>query len=247
MATSQELFERARRVIPGGVDSPVRAYGAVGGVPRFLVRGEGAYVWDADGNRYVDLIGSWGALLFGHARAEIAEAAVEVVGTRVVHAGHRHFVQHLARGADRGLRDFFRSLAFARGIDRAFQARDTGLAIPVDVHVLDVGLLLLHDPREDPLRAGPVHLDLDARIGRLEQLGDLLGAGQGQRRVPDDLAFLLRGVQPRVLRGGGHDHRAERGQCHERNPAHPAHHGAHVWDPILSVETLSIMMTTAPG
>jgi glutamate-1-semialdehyde 2,1-aminomutase len=72
---SWELFERARRLIPGGVNSPVRAFGAVGGTPRFAVRGEGAYLFDADGNRYVDLVQSWGALLFGHARAEIVEAA----------------------------------------------------------------------------------------------------------------------------------------------------------------------------
>jgi glutamate-1-semialdehyde 2,1-aminomutase len=72
---SEELFERARRTIPGGVNSPVRAFGAVGGTPRFVVRGEGAYVVDADGNRYVDLVQSWGALLFGHARPEIVQAA----------------------------------------------------------------------------------------------------------------------------------------------------------------------------
>jgi glutamate-1-semialdehyde 2,1-aminomutase len=72
---SEELFERAGRVIPGGVNSPVRAFGAVGGTPRFAVRGEGAYVVDADGNRYIDLVQSWGALLFGHARPEIVEAA----------------------------------------------------------------------------------------------------------------------------------------------------------------------------
>ncbi len=62
-------------MIPGGVDSPVRAFGAVGGIPRFAVRGEGAYLVDADGFRYVDLVQSWGALLFGHARPEIVEAA----------------------------------------------------------------------------------------------------------------------------------------------------------------------------
>jgi glutamate-1-semialdehyde 2,1-aminomutase len=62
-------------VIPGGVNSPVRAFGAVGGTPRFAVRGEGAYVVDVDGKRYVDLVQSWGALLFGHARPEIVEAA----------------------------------------------------------------------------------------------------------------------------------------------------------------------------
>jgi len=73
---SDDLFERARRVIPGGVNSPVRAFVAVGGTPRFAVRGEGAYVIDAGGNRYVDLVQSWGALLFGHARKEIVEASV---------------------------------------------------------------------------------------------------------------------------------------------------------------------------
>ncbi|MGH2589463.1 MAG: glutamate-1-semialdehyde 2,1-aminomutase, partial [Actinomycetota bacterium] len=77
MTRSEELFERARRVIPGGVDSPVRAFGAVGGTPRFAVRGEGAYLFDADGDRYVDLVQSWGALLFGHARPEIVRAAIE--------------------------------------------------------------------------------------------------------------------------------------------------------------------------
>jgi glutamate-1-semialdehyde 2,1-aminomutase len=75
VSRSEELFERARRVIPGGVNSPVRAFGAVGGTPRFAVRGEGAYLVDADGRRYVDLVQSWGALLFGHARPEIVEAA----------------------------------------------------------------------------------------------------------------------------------------------------------------------------
>jgi glutamate-1-semialdehyde 2,1-aminomutase len=77
---SEELFDRAARVMPGGVNSPVRAFGAVGGTPRFAVRGEGAYVFDADGNRYVDLVQSWGALLFGHARTEIVEAARAAAG-----------------------------------------------------------------------------------------------------------------------------------------------------------------------
>ena len=75
MTASEDLFERARTVIPGGVDSPVRAFGAVGGTPRFVERGEGAYVIDADGNRSIDYVQSWGALLFGHARAEIVDAA----------------------------------------------------------------------------------------------------------------------------------------------------------------------------
>ena len=77
MTGSEELFERARRVIPGGVNSPVRAFGAVGGTPAFAVRGEGGYLHDADGRAFVDLVQSWGALLFGHARPEIVVAATE--------------------------------------------------------------------------------------------------------------------------------------------------------------------------
>ena len=75
MSRSEELFVRAGAVIPGGVNSPVRAFGSVGGTPRFVARGEGAHVIDVDGNRYVDLVGSWGALLFGHAHPEIVGAA----------------------------------------------------------------------------------------------------------------------------------------------------------------------------
>lgn len=75
MTRSEELFARARALIPGGVDSPVRAFGGVGGTPIFAERGEGAYLIDVDGNRYVDLVQSWGALLFGHARPEIVDAA----------------------------------------------------------------------------------------------------------------------------------------------------------------------------
>ena len=67
MTTSEDLFARARHVIPGGVNSPVRAFGSVGGTPPFIVSGAGAYLRDADGNRYVDLVQSWGASLFGHA------------------------------------------------------------------------------------------------------------------------------------------------------------------------------------
>ena len=77
MSRSEELFERARHRIPGGVSSPVRAFGAVGGTPRFVARGDGAWIEDADGSRLIDYVQSWGALLFGHARREIEEAAVE--------------------------------------------------------------------------------------------------------------------------------------------------------------------------
>jgi glutamate-1-semialdehyde 2,1-aminomutase len=71
-------FRRASKVIPGGVNSPVRAWGAVGaGDPFFVARGEGAYLWDAEGNRYIDWVLSWGPLVFGHADPEIVEAVQE--------------------------------------------------------------------------------------------------------------------------------------------------------------------------
>jgi glutamate-1-semialdehyde 2,1-aminomutase len=74
-ATNAALFERARRVIPGGVNSPVRAFRAVGGTPRFIARAEGAYLVDAEGKRYIDYIGSWGPMILGH-RHPAVEAAV---------------------------------------------------------------------------------------------------------------------------------------------------------------------------
>jgi len=71
---SANLFARAQAVTPGGVNSPVRAFQAVGGTPRFMVRGQGAYLWDADDNRYVDLVSSWGPMIHGHAHPPIVEA-----------------------------------------------------------------------------------------------------------------------------------------------------------------------------
>src|SRR5690606_6053434 len=71
---SEALFEQAQRRIPGGVNSPVRAFRGVGGKPIFFERGEGAWLVDVDGNRYVDYVGSWGPLLFGHAWPPAVEA-----------------------------------------------------------------------------------------------------------------------------------------------------------------------------
>ena len=71
---NQQLFDRARRVIPGGVNSPVRAFRAVGGTPRFVQRAQGAYFWDANGQRYIDYIGSWGPMILGHGHPAVVEA-----------------------------------------------------------------------------------------------------------------------------------------------------------------------------
>ncbi|MBC6427227.1 MAG: glutamate-1-semialdehyde 2,1-aminomutase [Ekhidna sp.] len=77
--TSKELFNRAKNYIPGGVNSPVRAFKSVGGDPLFFVRAEGAYLYDEDGNTYIDLINSWGPMILGHANKEIEEAIIKAV------------------------------------------------------------------------------------------------------------------------------------------------------------------------
>ena len=71
---SQSLFTQAAQSIPGGVNSPVRAFRGVGGTPIFMQRGEGAYMWDVDGNRYIDYVGSWGPLILGHSHPRVVEA-----------------------------------------------------------------------------------------------------------------------------------------------------------------------------
>ena len=74
---SERLLERAREVIPGGVNSPVRAFRSVGGTPRFMERGQGPWLWDADGRRYVDLVCSWGPMILGHAHPAVLAAVGE--------------------------------------------------------------------------------------------------------------------------------------------------------------------------
>lgn len=78
-ASSEALYERAKQVIPGGVNSPVRAFASVGGTPRFLIEGNGSRVTDADGQRYLDYVGSWGPLILGHAHRDVIGAANEAL------------------------------------------------------------------------------------------------------------------------------------------------------------------------
>jgi len=78
--TNQSLFERAQRTIPAGVNSPVRAFRAVGGTPPFFERAAGAYLWDADGKRYVDYVGSWGPMVAGHTHPAVVKAVQEAAG-----------------------------------------------------------------------------------------------------------------------------------------------------------------------
>ncbi len=74
LSRNDVLFDRSKRIIPGGVNSPVRAFKAVGGTPRFVQRAQGAYFWDADGKRYIDYIGSWGPMILGHGHPAVLDA-----------------------------------------------------------------------------------------------------------------------------------------------------------------------------
>ena len=76
---NQALFERAQRTIPGGVNSPVRAFRSVGGTPRFIQRAQGAYLWDANGQRYIDYLTSWGPMILGHGHPTVVEAVQKAV------------------------------------------------------------------------------------------------------------------------------------------------------------------------
>jgi len=82
LSKSKLLFERAKKVIPGGVNSPVRAFGAVGGYPPFIKKAKGARIYDADGNEYIDYVGSWGPMILGHSHPRVLEAVSKNNGGR---------------------------------------------------------------------------------------------------------------------------------------------------------------------
>ena len=88
LLSSEALFGRARGVMPGGVSSPVRAFGAVGGTPRFVARAEGAWITDVEGRSYVDLVGGWGPAILGHSHPGVVAAVQRAVaaGARLVQA-----------------------------------------------------------------------------------------------------------------------------------------------------------------
>ena len=79
MDTSEKLFEQAQKVMPGGVNSPVRAYRAVGMTPRFIQSAKGAYITDVDGVQYIDYVGSWGPMILGHANSQVLRAVEQTM------------------------------------------------------------------------------------------------------------------------------------------------------------------------
>lgn len=97
MTRSAQLFEEAKRYIPGGVNSPVRAFSAIGSCPRFIAKADGAYLTDADGNRYIDYVCSWGPMILGHNRREIREAVTEAAARGLSYGAATEIEVEMAR------------------------------------------------------------------------------------------------------------------------------------------------------
>ena len=157
MTRSEELFERAKAVIPGGVSSPVRAFKAVGGTPLFVARAEGARFWDADGRAFIDYVGSWGPMILGHAHPAVLEAVRDAAAR-----GTSYGAPCAARGgagrARRAPRAVGREGALRLVRHRGHDERAAGRA-------------RLHRPAEDPQvrRLLPRPRRLAARLGRLRR------------------------------------------------------------------------------
>ncbi len=122
---SQSIFERAKQVIPGGVNSPVRACRSVGVDPVFVAQGDGAYITDVDGNRYIDLIGSWGPLILGHCQAEILDAIAEAMSQGTTFGAPTEIE---VRFAER-IRDAFPSMEMVRAVSSGTEATMTALRL----------------------------------------------------------------------------------------------------------------------
>jgi glutamate-1-semialdehyde 2,1-aminomutase len=122
---SETLFERAKRSIPGGVNSPVRAFGSVGGTPPFIARGKGSRIYDVDGNEYIDYVGSWGPLLLGHAHPEILDAVSEALASGTSFGAPTEREIELAEA----IRDAFPSMDMVRLVNSGTEATMSALRV----------------------------------------------------------------------------------------------------------------------
>jgi glutamate-1-semialdehyde 2,1-aminomutase len=122
---SQSIFERAKQIIPGGVNSPVRACRSVGVDPVFVAQGDGAYITDVDGNRYIDLIGSWGPLILGHSQPEILDAIAEAMSQGTTFGAPTEIE---VRFAER-IRDAYPSMEMVRAVSSGTEATMTALRL----------------------------------------------------------------------------------------------------------------------
>lgn len=193
---SNALFERARRSIPGGVNSPVRAFKAVGGTPPFIQRGEGCRIWDVDGNEYIDYVGSWGPLLLGHARLEVVEAvtraAVDGMSFGAPTAGEVELAElicelvpsvEVVRLVNSGTEACMSAIRLARGAT----GRDKIIKFAgcyhghADSFLIEAGsgAATFGIPSSPGVTAGTAHDTLNAHFNDLDSVDALLNANEG--------------------------------------------------------------------
>src|SRR3970040_489797 len=125
ISRSIELFRQAQDLLPGGVDSPVRAFRAVGGQPLFIERGQGAYLYDVDGNRYIDYVLSWGPLILGHAHPAVVSALKEAVERGTSYGAPSPLELELARL----IQEFMPNLAVLRFVNSGTEATMSALRL----------------------------------------------------------------------------------------------------------------------
>ncbi|MEQ9467129.1 MAG: glutamate-1-semialdehyde 2,1-aminomutase [Ekhidna sp.] len=197
IATSKELFERAKDYIPGGVNSPVRAFKAVGGDPIFFAKAEGAYMYDEDGNEYIDLINSWGPMILGHANKEIEEAIFKaVIGSPSFGAPNRMEVDlaelitemvpsiEKVRMVNSGTEATMSAIRLARG----FTKRDKVLKFEGCYHghgdsfliAAGSGAMTMGTPNSPGVTEGTAKDTLLAPFNDMEKVKEVVAANQGQ-------------------------------------------------------------------
>lgn len=201
---SEQLFRRARKTIPGGVNSPVRAFGSVGGVPRFIERAEGAEIFDVDGNRYVDYVCSWGPMILGHNDPHIREAVEKALSdglsfgapceleVRMAEAITRMAPVEMVRMVNSGTEAVMSALRLARG----FTGRDGVVKFAGCYHGHSDGMLVKAGsgaltggvPDSAGVTAGMAADTLTAGYNDLESVEELF------RRNPDAVAAVI--VEP---------------------------------------------------
>lgn len=195
--TSRHLFERAQKVIPGGVNSPVRAFKSVGGTPLFIDRAEGAYLEDADGNRYVDYVGSWGPMLLGHAHPDVVRAVQEAAtGSTSFGAPTKVEIEvaelicelvpsiEKVRMVNSGTEATMSAARLARG----FTGRDKVIKFQGNYHghadffliAAGSGALTMGVPNSPGVTPGTAQDTLIARYNDIEHVRDLVNANPGQ-------------------------------------------------------------------
>ncbi|WP_436517241.1 glutamate-1-semialdehyde 2,1-aminomutase [Ekhidna sp. To15] len=197
IATSKELFDRAKDYIPGGVNSPVRAFKAVGGDPIFFAKAEGAYMYDEDGNSYIDLINSWGPMILGHANKQIEEAIFKaVIGSPSFGAPSRMEVElaelinemvpsiEKVRMVNSGTEATMSAIRLARG----FTKRDKVLKFEGCYHghgdsfliAAGSGAMTMGEPDSPGVTKGTAQDTLLAPYNNIEKVKEVLASNQGE-------------------------------------------------------------------